>query len=229
MRMFPLVRLLTGISLRQSEIVVVKIKTHKWTVSKSRLRSASTYFMDKLADPSVEIAECPDSSPVAFELFLQWLHTNQYQEYDGYAPDFETSGDYCLRHQSERTTENIAWCVKAAVLGHNEGWTICAPRFQDYAKRRLFQACRREVPKANVTPAMAWESLGHLKLGFLLGDYIIQNWGDKAVIDHELKEWADIVRDDGYFRARFTKAMGVPLHVRQKRLMAWKDYLVSTD
>jgi hypothetical protein len=222
-----LVYVLIAISLRQSDNVVVKIETHQWTVLRSRLRNVSTYFKDKLPRSSVAIVNVTNIEPAAFELFLQWLYTDQYQEYDGYAPDFGASG-YNLQHQSERTTGNITWCVKAAVMAYDTGCVFGAPRFQDYVMQRLFQACGREIPKANITPATAWESLGHLKLEFLLGDYIIQNWGDKAVIDHELKEWADIVRDDDGFRARFTKAMGVPLHVRQKRPMAWEDYLVFT-
>jgi hypothetical protein len=228
--MLSFTRLLTGTSLRKSDNVFVKVESHEWEVSRSLLRSVSNHFSTELKNPSVKIVECSGGQPAAFELFLQWLYTDRYKEYDGYAPALEGS-EQCnsLEHQTEKTATNMVWCFKAAIMAHDLGDLLHAPRFQNYAVQRLFQACGRENPKANVTPATWWNAPDLCKLELFIKDYIIQNWGDRTVVNHELKEWAEVFGDDWDSLAGFMQAMGTPLHVRQEQSLVLEKYLLQTD
>jgi hypothetical protein len=98
---------------------VIKIGTAQWTVSRARLQSTSAIFRKELLNSSVKVFENADWEPSAFELFLQWLYTERYQEFDGYAPVFKIDEEYSsLERQTEMTSENMPWGVKAAILAH---------------------------------------------------------------------------------------------------------------
>jgi hypothetical protein len=194
------------------------------------LQNASTFFKDSLFDSSVKVVERADWEPATFELFLQWLYMYRYQEHDGYAPDFECAGQSnSLTHQTELTSDNMVWCVKAAILAHNLGGFLGAPGFQNYAMGRLLKAYRRNAPKATITPDMVGYHANHPNLELFLEDLVIQNWGDLTVLDSDLDDWVDMLGLDHGFRSKFAKAMGIPLHVRQQQPLKLEKYLVKED
>jgi hypothetical protein len=209
---------------------VIKIGTAQWTVSRARLQSTSAIFRKELLDSSVKVFENADWEPSAFELFLQWLYTERYQEFDGYAPVFKIDEEYSsLERQTEMTSENMPWCIKAAILAHNLGWVLGARNFMNYAMQRLLQAYKREEPRAFVTPAMVWTHASHFKLKLFLEDYTIQNYGDDAVVDRGDDDWAHLIWQDPPFRTKFMKEMGPDLHVRQEQPLKLEKYLVKED
>jgi hypothetical protein len=206
---------------------VVKIGTSPpWSVSRALLQGASITFKDSLLDSSVKVVESAEWEPAAFELFLQWLYTGRYQEYDGYAPDFECAWQFnSLVHQTELTTVNMVWCVKAAILAHNLGGVLEAPRFQNHAMDRLLQAYGRKVPKATVTPVMVRDHASCPSLELFFEDLVIQNWGDLTVLDSDLEEWADMLGTDHGFRSKFMPAVATPVKDRQQRPLKLETYL----
>jgi hypothetical protein len=201
-----------------------------WSVSRALLRDASATFRDSLLDSSVKVVERADWEPATFGLFLQWLYVYQYQEHDCYAPDFGCAGQpNSLTHQTELTSDNMVWRVKAAILAHNLGHFLGAPGFQNHAMERLLKAYRRNVPKATITPEMVRDHASHPKLELFLEDLVIQNGGDLTVLDSDLEKWADMLGLDHGFRSKFAKAMGIPLHVRQQQPLELEKYLVKED
>jgi hypothetical protein len=97
----------------------------------------------------------------------------------------------------------MAWAVKAECLAHDLRNFIGAPKFQNYAMARLFQAYKREVPKANITSMMLQRLTRDIKLKLFLEDPVIQEWGDLPVVDRELTEWAGELRSNDSFPIKF--------------------------
>jgi hypothetical protein len=199
-------------------------------VSRSALSSASQKFAKEFADGIKDTWGLDDDDRAPFKLFVQWLYTGRYHEYDCYAPGlYEETKEYSLEQTSDNTGNNIAWRVKAAMLACEFGHSLDAPAFQNYALARLSRAFQVDMPKIKVSPMMYQWSLRVSKLSLFIEDVVIRNWGDQNVVDYNDSEWAAALGVLKPFRDRFTKAVGLSLQERQQEPMVLEKYLVKED
>jgi len=226
--------LLNETSLLKNDMVAIIVNRDlpvTWTAPRALLRQVSGYFEHEISDPSVTSLSCLAIWNEAFKLFLEWSFFKKYAEYARYAPDFDNSDKYySLEKEPRASAENMSWCAKAAYMAHELGGHLDAPAFQDYAMQRLHRAYSVNPPRAIVTPLMfqtvKWADS---KLRVFLEDCVIRNWGDDAVVDHELAEWSQELGTSERFRGKFARAMGLSLEKRQQEPMALGQYLGKMD
>jgi hypothetical protein len=223
---------LIALSLQGNDTVIVKFlgSSNTLRVSRSALCSVSRTFANEHS--TKDIWQLQETSRTALKLFLQWLYTDRYHEYDCYAPGFHNETEhYSLKQEPENAGNDIAWRVKAALLAYEFGRAMGILKFQNYAMARLFQAYRVDEPKVQLCPAMyKWVKPRAPSIAMFFDDVIIRNWGDTRVINHELVEWPEeLLESNSSFSKEFMKAVGVPVQRRQQEPMVLEKYLVDEE
>ncbi|KAF1953245.1 hypothetical protein CC80DRAFT_551636 [Byssothecium circinans] len=232
-------------SLRVANMVVVKCGRPdalpgEWLLSKDLLRRESAYFRKKLTASTTEVDFDRGGAPT-FELFLQWLHTGDYQEYSFFAQTPYPSQKLVLNRDlapidTEDIQDLLPWAVKAAAFAWDMGLFLGAPAFQNYAMRRLFEAFTRKSPIAEVDPSMLdyLSSRNQYKempypICEVLEDIVIRNWGDKALVDSDDPVWTTIMSKNIRFCQKLARGTGIKLEERRRIPMRVEDYLVGED
>jgi hypothetical protein len=107
----------------------------EWPVPRDLLCHESEYFRDILQDSKDKVIIIEFVGAPVFQLYLQWLFFNSYNEY----PDYAAMPSYCLActihtldpltidEVTRQSVDGIVWTVKAAVLARKLGHRLQAP------------------------------------------------------------------------------------------------------
>jgi hypothetical protein len=226
---------LTCFRLRNDDTVLIKCGTYSWRLPRDLLRAESRYLHARL-EPPIKILTCEFSGSQVFELFLQWLFSRTYQEYDGYALKLDVNSTHAnstLEQVDENFGDAMVWTMKASMLAWSLGLYLQSPRFQNYAMGRLLFAFSRETPQVRIDTD--WLELfyytpchGRILWNFLV-DMVVRNWGDGAVVDHTDTRWVEIMATHHPFRQKFLKGVAIALEKRREQPVRLADYLVPED
>ncbi|KAF1911937.1 hypothetical protein BDU57DRAFT_523188 [Ampelomyces quisqualis] len=196
----------------------------------------SEYFRELLEDSKAQQITVDFLGAPVFRLYLQWLLAGSYHEYTEFsqAPSYRTA---CSTHTlGEVSTEDVTksgedfvvWCVKAGVLAWKLGHRLQAPRFQNYAMRRLFAAYTRAWPTFQVQDDFfRWTRDSGTQLRDFFEDLVIRNWADGDLIDHRHSDWSRLLKENDRFRDCFIEAMAQPEQERCEAQMEIEKYLLE--
>jgi hypothetical protein len=206
----------------------------EWFVQRNLLVKESRYMRQLLKNENAKACKINDYGAPLFGLFLQWLYTGHYQEQDLLVPAFTfiptCQINLCLS-VAPPDSKTMDWCVKASILSWNLGYYLEAPRFQNYAMRRLFSAYSRpgldKKTSSTVFDYVKDTSSGDSLTQFF-EDLIIRNWGDTSIIDHNEDGWLTLLHDDS-LHGNFVLGMANSLEERQQNPMNLRKYLVDED
>ncbi|KAF2870065.1 hypothetical protein BDV95DRAFT_595634 [Massariosphaeria phaeospora] len=177
----------------------------------------------------------------AVELFLQWLLTGDYQEYDMLVPllSYTNYQDYnktLVPYVESSEGQSMSYFVKAGMLAWKLGEYLEAPRFQNHAMIRLFHALSCTDNdwwiNADMCKMAMHNSAGNSArntLGELFEDILMRNWGDKTIIERDDSEkWRQMLSEGELFK-RFVGATMMPLEDRQLVPLKLIDYMVKEN
>lgn len=131
---------------------------------------------------------------------------------------------------------SMSWCVKGAILSGKLALSLSAPRFQNYAMSRQFDAFSRTTPAATRIGAdvykfvLEWNGTNRWTMPLFIEDLIVRNWGDSTIIDHgDEAMWATLLFKHERSRRKFLKASMLSLEKRREQPLKLSDYHVKED
>lgn len=210
----------------------------EWAVPRDLLCRESEYFRELLEDTKEQQVTVDFICAPVFRLYLQWLLAGAYYEHTEFsqAPSFRTA---CNTHTLEALSredvinskkESIVWCVKADVLAWKLRHRLQAPRFQNYAMRRLLAAYSRAWPSFQIQyDFFEWTRDSVTQLRDFFEDFVIRNWADSDLIDLQHSDWSRLLKDNDRFRDGFIGAMARPHNEKSKASMAIEKCLLRED
>ena len=186
-----------------------------------------------------------EHDPETFDLFVQWLYTQKYQEKEGLAESL-ASGNSLAPAESVSESVTFAnlllgthgrmdWAVKAAILCWDLGASLGAKGFQNYAMERLFEALSRPLSQPLTANLILHASdvknerafRGTSPVQRLMQDVIVRNWGDDTIVHHAARNtWSYLLETCPYFRMVFIKATSKTLENRREQELSLEDYLI---
>ena len=174
---------------------------------------------------------------VAFDLFVEWLLTRQYQEKEGFAVVEESSNaiKLTLRPVDSCTTIYLPWSINAAISSWYLGSFLESYSFRNFAMKRLFVACARPGHALKLHATVFYHITLHFPedgqhyLLLFLQDFLIRNWGDDAMFDHADPIWSKLLKDNDMFRDKFVLASSRSLEKRKETPMNINNYLKSPN
>ena len=208
------------------------LPTRQYRVSRELLGRDSAKFKGDLVPKDTRALTMCDYRPDIFELFLLWIHTKHYEELDTtvealYCDDYPGYNSLASRNDGVV----MPWRVKAAIQAIIFATSYRAPKFQNYAMKRLLCAYSRIDPANKVTDSL-WIYIDDTESDVLkkfCQDVVIRNWGDWSMVVKDDDYLTECLGEDEEFRARFVEAIGTPLAERQALPFKIGDYLVPEE
>ncbi|KAI4906043.1 hypothetical protein J4E90_010958 [Alternaria incomplexa] len=179
----------------------------------------------------------PEHDPEVFDLFVQWLYTQEYREEQGLVQgfDFKDLQIVTLPHRGLGPENPLDWGIKAAIACWELGASLRAKNFQNYAIKRLLEAFGRPLsqPLASTlfthTVSFRKEHLSGAisKPQQMIQDIIVRNWGDDRIIDHSPTQgWSQTIGSCHDFRDAFFEVTRQTLAKRREKGLSLADSLI---
>ncbi|KAF2654831.1 hypothetical protein K491DRAFT_748569 [Lophiostoma macrostomum CBS 122681] len=205
----------------------------QYRVSRDILRKHSTCSHRDLENPNIKTQHLFASDADTFELFLQWSHTQHYEEPDIFAPHLLLNGypNFDLRPSSLATVGRLMpWSIKAAILGINFGAAYESPGFQNHCMKRLIYAYSRDPPSSQDHADTHKYIVGRASSRSLvefMQDVLLKRWTDLSRGVHEQAYWTQQLASDPGLLAKVVRETSKTEAERRERRLDVGDYWVE--